>query len=96
MLVTVGGRAQNVRAGHVGQPGTKQGLFYGGGLGPLGIQLLGVVACLGFTAIAMWIIFKAIDALIGLRVSHETELLGLDIDEHGMESYGGFQIFLTE
>ena len=74
----------------------SSGLFYGGGLGQLGVQALGVVACLGFTAIAMWIVFMGIKATIGLRVSHDTELRGLDIDEHGMESYGGFQIFLTE
>ncbi len=72
------------------------GLFYGGGFGQLGIQFLGVIACLGFVAIAMWIVFKAIDATIGLRVSHMTELRGLDIDEHGLESYGGFQIFTTD
>ncbi len=72
------------------------GLFYGGGFGQLGIQSLGLVACLGFTAIAMLIVFKAIDAVIGLRVSRETEIRGLDLDEHGMESYGGFQIFTTE
>ncbi len=69
------------------------GLFYGGGLGQLGIQSLGVVACLGFTAIAMWVIFKVIDLVVGLRVPHETELRGLDVDEHGIESYSGFQIF---
>ena len=72
------------------------GLFYGGGVGQLGIQCLGVLACLSFTGIAMWVVFKIIDVTIGLRVSHETELRGLDIDEHGMESYGGFQIFITE
>ncbi len=72
------------------------GLFYGGGFGQLGIQGLGVLACLSFTGIAMWVVFKVIDVTIGLRVSHETELRGLDIDEHGMESYGGFQIFITE
>jgi Amt family ammonium transporter len=72
------------------------GLFYGGGFGQLGIQSLGVVACLAFTAIAMLIVFKAIDSVIGLRVSRETELRGLDLDEHGMESYGGFQIFTME
>ncbi len=72
------------------------GLFYGGGLGPLGIQALGLVACLAFTAVAMIIIFRAIDSLIGLRVSKDTELKGLDIEEHGMESYSGFQIFTTE
>lgn len=72
------------------------GLFYGGGFGQLGIQFLGVSACLAFTAVAMWVVFKAIDSVVGLRVSHETELRGLDIDEHGLESYSGFQIFLTE
>jgi Amt family ammonium transporter len=74
----------------------SDGLFYGGGFGQLGVQFLGVSACLAFTAVSMWIIFKAIDSVVGLRVSHETELRGLDIDEHGLESYSGFQIFLTE
>ena len=73
-----------------------EGLFYGGGFGALGIQVLGIVACLGFTALSMLIVFKAIDSVVGLRVSHETELKGLDIEEHGMESYSGFQIFTTE
>lgn len=71
------------------------GLFFGGGFGQLGIQLLGIVACLGFIAIAMWIVFKMVDAVVGLRVSKETELRGLDLDEHGTESYSGFQIFTT-
>lgn len=75
---------------------TADGLFYGGGMGSLGIQSLGVVACLGFTAISMWLIFRVIDALVGLRVDKEAELLGLDIEEHGMVSYSGFQIFTTE
>jgi Amt family ammonium transporter len=74
----------------------NDGLFHGGGFGQLGTQSLGVVACLGFAGVAMLIVFKAIDATIGLRVSRETELRGLDHDEHGMESYGGFQIFTTE
>jgi Amt family ammonium transporter len=74
----------------------QDGLFYGGGFGALGIQCLGVAACLAFTVISMWIVFKVIDSVIGLRVSHETELRGLDIEEHGMESYSGFQIFTTE
>jgi Amt family ammonium transporter len=74
----------------------SDGLFLGGGFGQLGTQSLGVVACLGFTAVAMLIVFKVVDAVVGLRVSRETELRGLDHDEHGMESYGGFQIFTTE
>ena len=74
----------------------NDGLLFGGGFGQLGIQALGVVACLGFIAVAMGIVFKLIDATIGLRVSEETELRGLDGDEHGLESYSGFQIFTTD
>jgi Amt family ammonium transporter len=74
----------------------QDGLLFGGGFGQLGIQSLGIVACLGFTAVSIWIVFKAIDSVIGLRVSKKTELKGLDIEEHGMESYSGFQIFTTE
>lgn len=72
------------------------GLLYGGGIGQLGIQCLGVIACYAFAGIAMYLVFKFIDVTVGLRVSHETELRGLDLDEHGMESYAGFQIFTTD
>jgi Amt family ammonium transporter len=72
------------------------GLFYGGGFAAMGIQVLGVVACLGFVIVAMAVVFKAIDLTIGLRVSEEAELRGLDVHEHGLESYRGFQIFITE
>jgi len=44
----------------------------------------------------MTVIFKAIDKTVGLRVSREEELKGLDITEHGMEAYAGFQIFTTQ
>jgi len=72
------------------------GLLYGGGVNQLGIQCLGVIACYAFAGLAMYIVFKFIDVTVGLRVSHETELRGLDLDEHGMESYAGFQIFTTD
>ena len=72
------------------------GLFYGGGLKQLGIQLIGVSSVIIFIAISMSIVFKLINVTIGLRVSREEELKGLDIGEHGMEAYGGFQIFTTE
>jgi Amt family ammonium transporter len=72
------------------------GLLFGGGFGQLAVQALGVVACLGFIAVAMFIVFKLIDLTIKLRVSEETELRGLDSDEHGLESYSGFQIFTTD
>lgn len=72
------------------------GLLYGGGFAQLGIQALGTFTAVVFVVASMWLVFKTIDALFGLRVSEEEELRGLDIGEHGMESYSGFQIFLTE
>ena len=74
----------------------NDGLFYGGGLKQLGIQALGSLSTIIFIVISMGIVFKLIDVIIGLRVSREEELKGLDIGEHGMEAYGGFQIFTTE
>ncbi len=71
-------------------------MFVGGGLSVLGIQALGTIACLGFVAATMWITFKVIDVASGLRVSRDAELRGLDVREHGMESYAGFQIFVTD
>ncbi|MBN1794066.1 MAG: ammonium transporter [Candidatus Omnitrophica bacterium] len=71
------------------------GLLYGGGMMQVGIQSLGVIAVVGFVLIAMGTLFKVIDATIGLRVTREEELKGLDIGEHGMESYAGFQVFTT-
>jgi len=45
--------------------------------------------------ISMGIVFKLIDKTVGLRINREEELRGLDIGEHGMEAYAGFQIFST-
>jgi len=72
------------------------GLFYGGGFTQLGIQSLGVLSVVFFVGASMWLLFKTIDVLVGLRVSEVEEIRGLDIGEHGMESYSGFQIFITE
>ena len=72
------------------------GLIYGGGFKQLGIQLLGSASTVVFVMIGMGIVFKLIDVTIGLRVSREEELRGLDIGEHGMEAYSGFQIFTTQ
>lgn len=74
----------------------NDGLFYGGGLTQLGVQALGALVVATFVISAMGIVFKLIDVLIGLRVNRDEELKGLDIGEHGMESYAGFQIFITE
>jgi Amt family ammonium transporter len=71
------------------------GLFYGGGAKLLGVQALGTFAVAAFVMVSMGIVFVAIKYTIGLRVSKDEELRGLDIGEHGMEAYAGFQIFST-
>ncbi len=71
------------------------GLVYGGNPTQLGIQFVGSAATVVFVVLSMWGVFKLIDMTVGLRVSREEELRGLDIGEHGMEAYGGFQIFST-
>lgn len=68
----------------------KDGLFYGGGFSQLGTQAIGVVAVFGFIFLVMLIIFAAIKAVVGLRVSDEEQLEGLDLGEHGNVSYGDF------
>jgi Amt family ammonium transporter len=59
------------------------------------IQLIGVAAYAAICVPAAAIFFLGLKYTIGLRVSEKEELRGLDIDEHGMEAYGGFQIFTT-
>lgn len=68
-----------------------QGLFYGGGFELLGKQCLGILAVAAWTAVTITITFLIIKATIGIRVSEEEEILGLDSTEHGLESaYAGF------
>lgn len=71
------------------------GLFYGGGWHQLGVQALGVVTAFGWAFGLGLILFLGIKYTIGLRVSRQEELRGLDVGEHGMEAYSGFQIFTT-
>jgi len=71
------------------------GLFYGGGVHQLGVQALGIVTGFGWAFGIGLIIFLAIKYTVGLRVSRQEELRGLDVGEHGMEAYSGFQIFTT-
>ena len=59
-------------------------------------QLIGVIAYGTFCLITSSLLFLGIKSLIGLRVSEEEEIIGLDIGEHDMESYAGFQIFTIE
>ena len=55
-------------------------------------QLIGVLAYGAISMPAALVIFYALKATMGLRVSEEEERMGLDVGEHGMEAYGGFQI----
>ncbi|HKK32203.1 MAG TPA: ammonium transporter [Desulfomicrobiaceae bacterium] len=76
--------------------GSITGLFYGGGFGQLGIQLIGVGAVFVWAFGVGYAAFKILDSVIGMRAPKSDELKGLDITEHGMESYNGFQIFTNE
>ncbi len=69
------------------------GLFYGGGFHQLGLQLLGVLSICAWTAVTITITFLVIKATVGLRVTEEEEIMGLDACEHGLPSaYAGFSI----
>ena len=69
------------------------GLFYGGGAKLLGVQAIGVGAAFAWAFGLGLVLFFIIKKTVGLRVSKEEEIRGLDIGEHGMEAYHGFQIF---
>ena len=70
---------------------TIKGLFYGGGFELLGIQLTGFASVALWTAVTITITFLVIKAIVGLRVTREEEIEGLDATEHGLPSaYAGF------
>jgi Amt family ammonium transporter len=73
----------------------RNGLFYRGGFTQLGVQTLGVLAVAAFAVVSMSLLFLLLKYTVGLRVSRDEELEGLDIGEHGMEAYAGFQVFTT-
>ena len=63
-----------------------EGLFYGGGFTQLGLQLIGMGATIAWTVVTITITFLVIKNTLGLRVSAEEELQGLDSVEHGLSS----------
>lgn len=65
----------------------REGLLVGGGLGQLWVQFYGIAATVAFTGTLTAIVFLAIRFTVGLRVSEDHELAGLDISEHGMFGY---------
>jgi ammonium transporter, Amt family len=76
--------------------GRLSGLLFGGGFSLLGIQVAGVLSVFAWVFPVMLLFFFLVKKTMGLRVSREAELKGLDIEEHGMEAYSGFQIFLND
>ena len=69
------------------------GLFYGGGFKLLGLQCVGILSVGAWTAVTITLTYLAIRAAVGLRVSEEEEIQGLDSMEHGLPSaYAGFSI----
>jgi len=71
---------------------TGNGLFFGGGFHLLGVQAIGVLAVGGFTFVVALVVWLVLKQVMGIRVSREEELGGLDRGEHGAEAYAGFQI----
>ncbi len=73
--------------------GIKEGLFYGGGIDQLIKQLGGMGVTIAWTVVTIFIAFTIIKHTVGLRVTEEEEIEGLDIKEHGLTSaYAGFSI----
>lgn len=72
---------------------TEKGVFYGHGFSFFGVQVLGLASVLIWVLASMFLIFTLIKKTIGLRVSEQEEIDGLDIHEHGLTSaYAGFAI----
>jgi Amt family ammonium transporter len=72
---------------------TDKGVFYGGGFKFLGVQCLGVLATIAWTAVIITVVFVLIKKTIGLRAEAADEIMGLDRSEHGLPTaYSGFAI----
>ena len=77
--------------------GIKEGLFYGGGFAQLGKQFGGMGITIAWTVVTITISFLILKKTIGLRVSPEEEIVGLDKFEHGLDSsFAGFALTYTD
>ncbi|MEO3797226.1 ammonium transporter [Nonomuraea sp. B10E15] len=65
----------------------SEGLFYGGGFGQLGLQVLGPVAVGAYSFVITWVIGTIIHKTIGFRISSEDEVTGVDITTHAETGY---------
>ena len=74
---------------------SEGGLFFGGGTSQLMAQLTGIVATAAYVVVASVIAWALLKAILGIRVSREEEIVGLDYGEHGNEAYHGFVMMAT-
>ncbi|HUL80159.1 MAG TPA: hypothetical protein VL691_23030, partial [Vicinamibacteria bacterium] len=74
-----------------GVPGTVTGLFYGAPLQFLA-EVIGTLTCFVFVFVMFYLFFKVLDAIVGNRVSTETEIAGLDLPEMGALAYPEFAL----
>ena len=76
---------------------TMKGVFYGGGFKFFGVQCIGVLATIAWTAVIIAVVFFAIKKTIGLRADAEDEIMGLDRSEHGLPTaYAGIAMLPEE
>jgi len=66
--------------------GGTDGLFFGNAA-QFGIQVLLLIVCIAYALLVTWIIYKVIDILVGMRVTKEDELVGLDLSQHHESAY---------
>ena len=86
----------NTPFGTAAAGGPYAGLFFGGGTKQLIAQLVGVLLVGAYVVPVSAIAWLLIKAVIGLRVSPQEEIEGLDIGEHGNEAYHGFVLVRSE
>jgi Amt family ammonium transporter len=79
----------------IGTGAANGGLLYGGGVAQLTVQIIGMAVAFAWAFGLGLVLFYLLKVTVGLRVSRQEELRGLDIGEHGMEAYSGFQFFTT-
>ncbi|MHB8781716.1 MAG: ammonium transporter [Candidatus Geothermincolia bacterium] len=72
------------------------GLFFGGGFAQLGRQALGSLSTVVWVAAAAGLLFLILKKTIGLRVDDESQRIGLDLAEHGIQAYPEFQPVLSD
>lgn len=89
-LIAVGLFADGTYGNYATEPPLVKGLFFGGGVDQLIAQLIGAGTVIVWAFIGGYVVFKVLDAVIGIRVNPTEELQGLDITEHGTPAYPEF------